>query len=137
MNDFKVHTSIGSWGNGLLTENLNQKVGNKMFLTHVMINCSDLHFIITFWITVQNMEGNYIPFPWMHSFCSRNRADIYQSMQSIWLYWSSKNNITQFILEKKKDPDAKKFDDKDIALFREAFDAFKVSLAWKIFSGNN
>ena len=47
VNDFKVHTSIGSWGNGLLTENLNQKVGNKMFLTHIIINCSDLHFIIT------------------------------------------------------------------------------------------
>ena len=81
MNDFKVHTSIGSWGNGLLTENLNQKVGNNMFSTHVIINCSDLHFIITIWITVQNMEGNYIPL--MHSFCSWNRADIYQFMQSI------------------------------------------------------
>ena len=130
MNDFKVHTSIGSWGNGLLTENLNQKVGNKMFSTYVIINCSDLHFIITIGMTMKNMEGNYISFLWMWPFWSLNRADIYQFMQSIQSYWSNKNNITKFILEKKKDPDAKKFDDKDIALFREAFDAFKVSLEW-------
>ena len=63
VNDFKVHTSIGSWGNGPLTENLNQKVGNKMFSIHVIISCSDLLFIITIRMTTQNMEGNYIPFP--------------------------------------------------------------------------
>ena len=43
MNDFKGQTSITSWGNGLLTENLNPKVGNKIFLIHVIISFSGLH----------------------------------------------------------------------------------------------